>query len=286
VGGEEPQEPPLSREPALALARQKIPARAYELVGTYLHSAHLLGQRTAELHVALARPTDDPSFAPEAFTPFYKRSLYQSMRNMTAQNVGLLRKKLRDLHEPDQALGKLVLDAQSAILDRFRAVHERKITAMRVRTHGDYHLGQVLYTGKDFVIIDFEGEPARSLSERRLKRSPLRDVAGMLRSFDYAASTVLGRQVEWGHVSPDALELLGPWARFWVRWAGAAFLKTYLETTAGSEFLPGSAGELEILLNAYVLLKAVYELGYELNNRPSWVGIPLKGILEILEEAG
>jgi maltose alpha-D-glucosyltransferase/alpha-amylase len=150
-----------------------------------------------------------------------------------------------------------------------------------IRIHGDYHLGQVLYTGKDFIIIDFEGEPARPASERRLKRSALRDVAGMLRSFDYAANTAL-RSHDVATVRPEDRETLLPWADIWGRWSSAIFLGGYLAQVEGEPFLP-TGDDLAILLRAYLLDKAVYEIHYEMNNRPDWLPVPLKGVLDILE---
>jgi maltose alpha-D-glucosyltransferase/alpha-amylase len=175
-----------------------------------------------------------------------------------------------------------VLGLQSDVLARFQAVTQRSIAATRIRCHGDYHLGQVLYTGKDFVIIDFEGEPARPLSERRLKRSPLRDVAGMLRSFHYAICAALRDQEARGLLRPEHAAVLGPWAGFWQQWVCAAFLRGYLDTAGTASFVPRSREELQILLDAHLLEKAVYEVGYELNNRPDWVGIPLQGILQVM----
>ena len=149
--------------------------------------------------------------------------------------------------------------------------------------HGDYHLGQVLWTGKDFVILDFEGEPAVALSERRIKRSPLRDVAGMLRSFHYAAHAGLYQHIERGSLPPENLAAFEPWARFWNSTVSAAFLRSYLQAIGPSEILPSTPAELQVMLQAYLLNKAVYELGYELNNRPAWLNIPLHGILHLVE---
>ncbi|HWN42891.1 MAG TPA: maltose alpha-D-glucosyltransferase, partial [Thermoanaerobaculia bacterium] len=170
-------------EPLVELASREVPTEARERIGIYLQSAQLLGQRTAEMHIALASRPDEPDFAPEAFSLLYQRSLYQSMRTLTGRTFQLLRQQLGVL--PDTALpdAEAVLGAQDRVLERFGTLLSGKIPATRIRCHGDYHLGQVLYTGKDFVILDFEGEPARPLSERRIKRSPFRDVAGMLRSF-------------------------------------------------------------------------------------------------------
>src|SRR5438093_7598357 len=159
----------------------------------------------------------------------------------------------------------------------------RKITAMRVRCHGDYHLGQLLYTGKDFFIIDFEGEPARPLSERRLKRTALKDVAGMLRSFHYAAYAALFDVQTKGTLSTDGGSA-EPWADFWYYWVSVVFLKAYVEAASRGGFLPAAREELQVLLDAFLLDKAVYELGYEINNRPTWVKIPLRGILSLVGE--
>jgi maltose alpha-D-glucosyltransferase/alpha-amylase len=139
----------------------------------------------------------------------------------------------------------------------------------------------VLYTGKDFVIIDFEGEPARPISQRRLKGSPLRDVAGMLRSFHYAAISMLKS----GGLRPEDIPNLETWARLWHLWVSVAFLKAYVEVTAQAPFLPKTEEELKILLDLHLLEKAVYELAYELNNRPDWVGVPIQGILEMVQPA-
>ncbi len=256
-----------------------------EIIGPYLDQARLLGRRTAELHTVLASEADDPAFAPENFTPHYQRSLYQSMRNLSGQIFQLLKQKLPDLAEPLQPLAQHVAKREDDVLADFKKVLDRRITAKRIRTHGDYHLGQVLFTGRDFVILDFEGEPARSLSERRLKRTALRDVAGMLRSFHYAVWTASRNFIAGGMVSDDRREGFEQWARFWHDQVSALFLEEYLEVASGGGFLPRSREELRILLEAYLLDKAIYELGYELNNRPKWVNIPLQGILSLLGEA-
>jgi maltose alpha-D-glucosyltransferase/alpha-amylase len=167
------------------------------------------------MHLALARAGGAPEFAPEAFSTLYQRGLYQSMRNLTGNVFELME---RSASRPDNVdLGR-VLEMKEPLLHRFRSLIGQKLDAQRARIHGDFHLGQILFTGRDFVITDFEGEPARPASERRLKRSPLRDVAGI------------------------------------------------------------------VMLEAYLLDKAIYEIGYELNNRPAWVGLPLRGVLELMGE--
>jgi len=274
----EPEQAAVPPSSPVQLADEEIPASARELIGSYLPSAHLLGQRTGELHVALGADAKNPAFAPESFTALYRRSLYQSMRTLADQSLALLAKRVKGLAPEVRADAEAVLKAENAIFQRFRELVGAKITGMRIRCHGDYHLGQVLFTGKDFFIIDFEGEPARPISERRLKRSPLRDVAGMLRSFNYATvATLKGDATR----AVDAAQMK-PWARFWNFWVSAHFLKGYFEATRQSAFMPKSRAEIALMLDIYLLEKAIYELNYELNNRPDWLSVPLEGILGLL----
>jgi maltose alpha-D-glucosyltransferase/alpha-amylase len=268
----------------LRLCCQEASPAVQELIGTYLESARRLGERTAALHLALASETEDPSFAPEPFTPHYVRGLFQSMRNLATHNLRLLRKQLKTLPTEVAPMAERILSLESEIITRYRPLFERRISAKRIRIHGDYHLGQVLWTGKDFVILDFEGEPAVALSERRIKRSPLRDVAGMIRSFHYAAYAGLHQHVERGSLPPENVATFEPWARFWNHAVSATFLRAYLQSLGKSEVLPSTSEELQVMLQAYLLNKAMYELGYELNNRPAWLKIPLQGILHLLEE--
>ena len=175
------------------------------------------------------------------------------------------------------------MNRQEDIIEQFEPLRGRKFNTARIRCHGDYHLGQVLYTGRDFAIIDFEGEPARPLSERRLKRSPLKDVAGMVRSFDYAAHSAAVLYAA-SKASQDDFLLLERWGRFWYTWVSAVFLSSYLETVKDAHLLPEDRDDVTVLLNAYLLEKAVYEIGYELNNRPAWLRVPIRGILQLLEK--
>ena len=270
------------RESLIDLVQQAtVPSFAQEVMGGYLASARLLGQRTGELHLALASDVKDPAFAPEPYTALYRRSHYQSMRTLADQALSLLEKRLAKLPEELRPEAAKLLKLEGAIFGTFRQILEKKITGMRIRGHGDYHLGQVLFTGKDFVITDFEGEPARPIGERRTKRSPLRDVAGMLRSFHYAALTKLRSN----HIRPEDAVQLKPWAHYWPLWVSVTYLKGFLETTSEAMFMPKSREEISLFLNIYLLEKAVYELRYELNNRPDWVGVPIAGILEILQPA-
>jgi maltose alpha-D-glucosyltransferase/alpha-amylase len=265
-------------------SEEEIPASVYQVMGPYLESARILGQRTGNLHLLLASERENPRFTPETFSTLYQRALYQSMRTLAARVFLLLRRRINAVPEALAPEARQVLGLEKAVIDRFRGVTQRKITAQRIRCHGDFHLGQVLYTGKDFVIIDFEGEPARPISERRIKRSPLRDVAGMLRSFHYAVYSALFDQETHGIVKPEDLPYLDSCANLWHGWVSKVYVTAYLEAASRAEFLPKTKEETAMLLDLYLLEKGVYELGYELNNRPDWLRIPVRGILQLLRE--
>ena len=283
--GGDRQSPPVFGGHPLELAETDLPPEAQVLIPRYLQDVRLLGQRTAELHLALCQ-SSNPSFVPEPLTEFYRHSLYHSMIGLTNQSFQLLRSSLKNLPEVSQKEARLVLERANEVRSRFRSLRDSRMTAMRTRNHGDYHLGQVLFTGKDFVIIDFEGEPARPLSERRIKRSPLRDVAGMLRSFHYASEAALVGQVP-GVIPDTQLQpVVESWAGLWYLWVSASFLKGYFATAGAAPFLPRSRDQLRVLVDSFLLQKAVYEVGYELNNRPDWVRIPLRGILQLLDGGG
>jgi maltose alpha-D-glucosyltransferase/alpha-amylase len=208
--------------------------------------------------------------------------LFQSLRNLTRQNFQLLVKRLPTLPPDVQALAEKVIALEADILKRFSGIYSRRIDAWRTRLHGDYHLGQVLYDGKDFWIIDFEGEPSLSISERRLKRPPMADVAGMMRSFHYAAQAAFLKQIESGGANVAQTDTLTGWAQFWARHVSAIFYRAYLDATKNSTFLPRKDEDVHLLTNIFLLRKAIYELGYELNMRPTWVKIPLLGIIELM----
>ncbi|CAN5518411.1 maltose alpha-D-glucosyltransferase [soil metagenome] len=254
-----------------------------ELIGgVYPERAKLLGQRTAELHLALASEQEDKRFMPEPFHAMGQRSVFQNMRAMVRRSWELFGKKLPQLPEHFRAEAEQVFAAEKQILAQQQRILEHISGASKIRIHGDYHLGQVLYTGKDFVILDFEGEPARPLSERKLKRSALRDVAGMMRSFQYAAYSTLWQP----STRPEDIPFLERWADVWYRQMSGVFLQSYLKTAADAPFLPPGKDDLQVLLEAYLLDKAVYEIGYELNSRPDWVVIPIRGIKHILHPGG
>jgi maltose alpha-D-glucosyltransferase/alpha-amylase len=261
----------------------RIPALMEELIGgLYLELASLLGKRTGELHLALGSRSEAASFAPEPFSLLYQRSVYQSMQSLVIRTMQSLAHNLDRIPEHIRDETQAILTAEQEIVRRMQKILEKKFSAMKIRIHGDYHLGQVLYTGKDFVIMDFEGEPARPLGERRLKRSPLRDVAGMIRSFHYAAHGALFLRSSF---RPEDVALLESWIGPWYYYISGIFLHSYLNTVGKASFLPQERDELEILLHTFLLEKAVYELGYEMNNRPDWVIIPLRGIQSIMKRS-
>ena len=259
----------------------QVPPLLQELIeGHYLEMTVLLGKRTAEMHSALSSDLEEKDFAPEPFSILYQRSVFQSMRTILNRVLWELRNNLSFLPETIQKEAASILQSDQKILNALQKFTSKKFSAKRIRIHGDYHLGQVLYTGKDFIIFDFEGEPARSLTERRLKQSAFKDVAGMVRSFHYAAYTALFKEAS---LRPADTPLLEPWTNLWYRYVSGIFVRSYMDTVGKASFIPGDKAELEIMLKAYLLEKAVYEIGYELNHRPQWILTPIKGIKDLLE---
>jgi maltose alpha-D-glucosyltransferase/alpha-amylase len=282
----QPEPPPrVSLAPAalLTAAADEPPDILRETIDAYLDTAELLGTRTGELHVALAAPTDDQAFAPEPFSELYQRSVYQGITGTVKSTTRLLQQRLHSLEGRSAVDAEAVLGLGDAVEDRLRGLLTRRLGGMRIRIHGDFHAGQVLHTGRDLVIIDFEGEPARPLGERRLKRSPMRDVAGMLRSFHYAINGAMLRSELGASIRAEDEAALEPWIRAWYATVAAEYLRGYRGAVAGAPFLPTDDTEWAILLDAFLLHKAYYEVAYELNNRPDWVGIPLRGILDLFE---
>jgi maltose alpha-D-glucosyltransferase/alpha-amylase len=267
----------------LASAAGETPDWASKLIEPFLDTAWLLGTRTAELHVALAAEPRNPDFSPQPFTPMDQRSLYQSLRNQAKQTLAFVARLRSRLPTDVRELVEAALATEPQIEARYRAVLDGRLTGQRIRIHGDLHAGQILYTGRDVVLIDFEGEPARPLSERRRRRSALVDVAGMLRSFHYGAHGLLLDPQASGSAARTAdLPALEPWINAWYQWVAATYLRAYRAAAGRAAFMPHTDDEFARLLDAFLLEKALYEVGYELNNRPDWVRIPLRGIRELL----
>ncbi|HVZ21909.1 MAG TPA: maltose alpha-D-glucosyltransferase [Vicinamibacterales bacterium] len=262
----------------LASAATEPPPEVTHAITTYLAFADVIGRRTGEFHAEMAAPTDDPAFAPERFTREDVRRTADVLRAHAEDRLRLLESALPRLDGRNRDLASEVLLQRDDLLDRLAGLAHVRDGAARIRCHGDYHLGQLLVTEGDVMLLDFEGEPARPLAERRAKCSALRDVAGMLRSFSYAAMTALGAATQ---VRPEDIERLAPWADFWETWVSATFLRAYLAAARRAPVLPSDPGDLDTLLQAFILDKAMYEVGYELNNRPEWVHIPLSGLLRL-----
>jgi len=256
-----------------AIKFEEAPELIQEFIGRGFYERVVrLGQRTAEMHLALASDKTDPAFAPDYFNANYQRSLYSALRKLTRDRFKLLEQSLGKLNDETQALAKKVLAMEDDVMECFSEIYKVKMNAIKTRIHGDFHLGQVLFTGKDFIIIDFEGEPGFSFSERRLKKNPMKDVAGMMRSFHYAA---FGKILLNENYREKDIEFLMQWAEQWQHYVSRFYLGAYLERSGLDSNL---TDQDEILIRTYLLEKAIYELGYELNSRPDWVNIPLRGI--------
>jgi maltose alpha-D-glucosyltransferase/alpha-amylase len=284
--------PPKTSPPGFLNIQKPIPGiqgNAKEALG----AAALLGRRTAEMHLALDTPTQDQAFCAEHFT---STDLEQDVRRIEAQLIQMLetlKSKFSTLDDSTADLAVQFFSSRRDLFARTRDLASLKAAGQRIRIHGDYHLGQTLRTeepakdqGKtagDFVILDFEGEPARTLAERRHKQSPLKDVAGMIRSFSYAAHSGLDRYLNEKPESASGAtaDQLAGWARCWEHSVASEFLQSYIESIAAKQDLLPPKEQAQTLLNAYVLEKALYELMYELNNRPKWLRIPFAGILAL-----
>jgi maltose alpha-D-glucosyltransferase/alpha-amylase len=264
-----------------------------EHAGEALGAAALLGRRTAELHLALSTPTQDLAFCVEPFTSSDIDQDARRIESQLIQTLETLKSKFSTLDDPTADLAVQLFSRRRDLFVRTRDLRSLKATGQRIRIHGDYHLGQTLRTEEpsidggigsgDFVILDFEGEPARTLAERRRKQSPLKDVAGMIRSFSYAAFSGLDRYLSDNPeiTSGADADRFGGWARFWEHSITSEFLRSYGESIATKPDLLPPKEQAQTLLNAYMLEKALYELMYELNNRPKWLRIPFAGILAL-----
>jgi maltose alpha-D-glucosyltransferase/alpha-amylase len=244
----------------------------------YLSGSTLLGRRTAELHAALA-DDHDASFTPEPFDEDSLAALANQMRAHGDASLDLLASRLSSLDEGARLQADAVLACRDTLLARFDSIRTVDDAGRRIRIHGDYHLGQVLRTEEDFVFLDFEGDPAQSVAERRAKQSPLKDVAGMIRSYGYAAYAAL---FAFGVHAPADYAALEPWAKTWEQWTVDAFLKGYMAGAEGADLLPRDDRSGVLMLTAFTLDKALRELAYELHNRPDWVRVPLAGVHKLI----
>ncbi|MGH7976241.1 MAG: maltose alpha-D-glucosyltransferase, partial [Limisphaerales bacterium] len=279
--GRSPEAPPALGP--IKLLQHGSPAESADHIGTYLESARLLGVRTAELHLALASG-DSGDFSMEPMTPHYLRGVFQYMRSLVVRNLRLLRKQIKSL-PPDLApVAQRVTELEPVILRHYRQLVDQRFEAGRIRIHGDCHLGQILWTGRDFIFLDFEGDAAAPISERRIKRSPLRDVARMVRSFHHAAYAGFHQQVDLGVIAHENLPKFEPWVRHWNRAVSLAYLQAYSEKLHGSGILPVEEDKLRMMLLAYLLNQVMDELGWELRRHSDNVRAPLQAIIHLTDE--
>ena len=275
----------IARSPAGPPAEGLPEDAARELLGTYLEAVRLLGTRTGQLHAALAAQIDEPAFAPEPYTDFYRYGLYHGILTRFSRVMEQLRSRLAHVPEAARADADAILSRQAAIRSKIQFLRDQRLDAMRIRTHGDFHLSQALYTGKDFVFIDFEGDASRPFSERRIKRSPLHDIAGMLDSFFSASRSVLFGEAPGVTPKPEILAGLEAWARFWSVSVSREYVRAYRATPGVAELLPSDPTHFRSLLIAILLDCYSRKLSLELESASERVRIPLRAIVELVEES-
>jgi maltose alpha-D-glucosyltransferase/alpha-amylase len=241
-----------------------------------------IGQRTGELHVALAATSGDPAFDPEPVSTDDVAGWIAAVVAEVDQTFDQLSGRQADLPPPVRAAAKRLLAMRAGVKERIAALAPRVLTFTKTRFHGDFHLGQLLVVDHDFIVVDFEGEPFRPTDERRRKHSPLRDVAGMLRSFSYAAAIALDEAT--GDRPADRGRAAAHMSR-WERETAAAFLTAYARAVQGASSYPSDPVDVARLIDLFVLEKALYEVRYELGSRPDWVRIPIAGLLERMQVA-
>ena len=244
-----------------------------------LNRASLLGKRTAEMHKALAKgEAAGAMLRPEQMSPEYRAEITAAARKLLDRQMSELKAKKGELTLAQAELAGRVLTLQNELDGNLQKLADRPMDLDLIRIHGDYHLGQVLVTTDDFCIIDFEGEPLLSIPERRRKRPALKDVAGMVRSFHYAAR---GQLLLNDRYASEDTARLNAWGERWYKEVSQAYLRGYYAECGAAKFLPAREADRELLLDLFVLEKAVYEVAYELNSRPAWLAIPLNGVLAV-----
>lgn len=247
---------------------------------TSIEQAALLGKRTAEMHIALSSEESDPAFVPEAYNDEYADWMLDNCLSLVKRRLRMAKDCYSALDETGKSLAKFFMSHEHDIRNFFSQIKSRSFQSKRTRIHGDYHLGQVMYDGSDYLILDFEGEPESSIKDRKIKHSPLKDVAGMLRSFHYAVSAKLYFSAETNELSAEKIETA---VSNWYREVTQSYLNAYWLAMQGASVFQAEQRELDFLLQFHLMEKAVYELGYELNARPTWVKIPLRGIQEVIK---
>lgn len=262
------------------VAFEEFPDDLKEFIGgTIAEGIRLIGVRTGELHNALSSRTDIKEFAPEDFSLHYQRSLFAGLQSLVRASFSNHKENIEMLEGFVKTETKEVLARKDEVLKTLKKIYRKKLDVQKIRIHGNFDLKQVVFTGKDLAFLDFHGDPMRSYSERRLKRSPLRDVAGLLRSMHYVAHE--GLVTKYGH-TPEEIKKLEPFAALWIHYVSGLFMRSYLDTVKGQSFIPKEKEDLKVMLETYLLEKAIYSLNYELRKRPQWLIVPVRIIKGIL----
>ena len=269
----------MHKESPLALAGQKPPELVSQMIGNYRDTAARLGERIGQLHLALAANDAEPAFAQEPYSTLDLRSKYQSLRNLSGRVLRTLRERKLTLSPRAQREATAILAREGDVVRTFEPLLRARTALPRMRAHGDLHLGHVLWTGKDFVLTDLGNFHAHTAAERRRKRSPLRDLAWMVRSFEFAAFKVL---LDPAKVRENDLEVATPWALHWTSWTSASFLDGYMKVTAGAPFLRGPHEATAVLFDAFLIERTLYQLQAALEERTASVTIPLLEISRLL----
>ena len=264
------------------LNHENFPPLMQELMGVILpERIHQLGEFTAELHDALSQHSSDKDFDKEESSLHYQRSLFSGLQTLTRTSLEKLQAKLGELPEETKKEAQEIISMKQDILNCFRDIYDHKIPVMKIRTHGDYHLKQILWTGKEYIMNSFEGDPSKSFSERRIRRSAMRDLAAMIRSFHYAAySNILSPEYDQQRKEGN----LEDWAEIWHYYISRQYLEGYFQKAGNKDYMPGKQEDFRILMHTFLLEKALTELNYEIENRQEWILIPIRGIKAILNQ--
>ena len=267
---------------AFDFALKEAPPLAKELIGEPLTLAKKIAERLAQMHLVLAAPSTDPAFAPEPFNDFYRQGLYHGYLGLAGRRLEFLRQRLSHMDENVRSLAVKVLELEPAILDRFKAIFSGRISSVRTRFHGRLHLGHILLREEDISIFDFSGEPDTHVSERRIKRCCLRDVASMLASYGYAAQSALRNFSELtgggGLSESDART----YVRFWYSQVSAAFIRAYWGAAGKATYIPASRADSETLLSIFLLERAMLDIRPDIEDKPELAGMPFRLILHLL----
>ena len=263
-----------------AIGYEDFPASIKELAGVILpERIYQLGEFTAELHDALSQHANDKDFDKEESSLHYQRSLFSGLQTLTRTSLEKLKSILNELPEDTAEEAREVLSMKNEILSCFRDIYDHKISVMKIRTHGDYHLKQILWTGREYIMNSFEGDPSKSFSERRIRRSAMRDLAAMIRSLHYAAySNILSPEYDQQRKEGNLEE----WAETWHYYISRLYIKGYLDKAGSKDYVPKNKEDFKILMHTFLLEKALTELNFEIENRREWILIPLRGIKAIL----